>query len=121
QDMRGMKQIEAANTLDREFGNNIQAAWDWLIERGRFGDLVSRMGPGLFHLGLIRAHATTIIAMMKQARESMPEAQRREELIQGAILETAEAWFEVSWSVMSNESKERIIKLGERVEQFELA
>ena len=121
QDMRGMKQIEAANTLDREFGNNIQAAWDWLIERGRFGDLVSRMVPGLFHLGLIRAHATTIIAMMKQARESMPEAQRREELIQGAILETAEAWFEVSWSVMSNESKERIIKLGERVEQFELA
>src|SRR6185503_11102522 len=50
QDMRGMKQIEAANTLDREFGNNIQAAWDWLIERGRFGDLVSRMVPGLFHL-----------------------------------------------------------------------
>ena len=121
QDMRGVKQIEAANTLNKEFGNNIQAAWDWLIERRRFSDLVNRMLPGLFHLGLIRSHATILIAMTKRARKIMPEAQYREDLVQGAILETVETWFEVSWSAMSNESKERLIKLRERVEQFELA
>jgi tetratricopeptide (TPR) repeat protein len=58
---------------------------------------------------------------MKRARKGMPETQHREDLIQRAILETVETWFEVSWSTMSIESKERTIKLRERVEQFELA
>lgn len=120
-DMEGSKQIEAADAVGREFGNNIQAAWDWLVDRHRFADLTNRMAIGLFHFGLIRTHATVLIAMMRQARKAMPEPQGHQELIQQAIFETVETWFEVSWSVMSNESQERMRKLAERIEQFDLA
>ena len=119
--LRGAQQIEATNILDKEFGNNIQAAWDWLIERKRFNELVHRMLPGLFHFRLIRNQAMTLVSMAKRARQAMLESKSREELVQRAILETVETSFELSLDLMVTESRERLIKLWATVEQFELA
>jgi len=120
QDLRGPKQIEAVDALNKEFGNNIQAAWDWLIKRKRFGDLVNRMLPGIFHFSLIRS-SVILVALTKKARKAMPELQDRRVVLQRAILETVETSFEINWSMMDDQPKERFLKLWATVEEFRLA
>jgi len=119
-DLRGAKQIEAANTLNKEFENNIRAAWDWLIERKRFGDLVKSMLPGIFHFSLIRT-PVILVAMAKRARKALPESRSREDFLQRAILETVETSFEINWDMLEDQPKERLLQLWATVEEFELA
>jgi predicted ATPase len=120
QGLRSAKQIEAVNTLNKEFENNIQAAWDWLIERKRFGDLVNRMLPGIFHFSLIRTPAI-LVPMVKRARKAFPESQSGEDLLQRAILETVETSFEINWDMLEDQPKERLLQLLATVEEFGLA
>lgn len=119
-DLRGPNQIEATNALDKEFVNNIQAAWDWLIERKRFDDLVNRMLPGIFHFSLIRTPAV-LIAMIKRARKEMPESHNREDVVQRVVLEVAETSFEINWAMLEDRPQERLSKLWATVEEFRLA
>ncbi|HSJ89249.1 MAG TPA: BTAD domain-containing putative transcriptional regulator, partial [Anaerolineales bacterium] len=119
-DLRGAKQIEAANALNKEFENNIQAAWDWLIERSRFADLAHRMLPGIFHFSLIRT-PVILVAMVKRARKAFPEFRSREDLLQRTILETVETSFEINWDMLEDQPKERLLQLWATVEKFELA
>jgi tetratricopeptide (TPR) repeat protein len=121
QDLRGPKQIEAVNLMNKEFGTNIQAAWDWSIEQKRFGDLVNKILPGIFHFGLIRSQAATVTAMTKRARKAMPPSLDRESLLPWAILGSVECAFELSWGVLEDQPKERLSTLWETVENFGLA
>lgn len=117
QDLRGAKQFEAANNLNKEFGNNIQAAWNWSIERRKFGDVVNKMLPGLFHFCMIRSQVEILVSMAERARKAIPESRSREALLQQATLETVEIYFEVSRILRDDPPQERLANLWAQVQK----
>ena len=118
--LQGVRQVEAIRTLNNEFGNNIPAAWNWLVESKRFGDLVNNMLPGLFHFCLVQSQGEGLIPMLRLVRESMSPSEGREQLLQQAIFKTVESFFGENWAV-GIQPRERLIRLWAKVEEFELA
>jgi tetratricopeptide (TPR) repeat protein len=121
QELRGEKQIEAANILNREFSNNIQAAWNWLIESKRFGDLVNKMLPGLFHFSMIRSQGEMLIPLAAEARKRIPNDESREKLLQRVILETVETYFEVERIILDDKPQEQLANLWAQVQESGLS
>lgn len=121
QELRGKRQIEAANILNREFSNNIQAAWNWLIESKRFGDLVNKMLPGLFHFSMIRSQGEMLIPWVIEARKAIPDDGSREKLLQRAILETVETYFEVERIILDDKPQEQLVNLWAQVQESGLS
>lgn len=118
--LQGAGQIEAIRALNVELGDNIQVAWNWLVDRERFGDLVQKMLPGLFHFALVQTKGEELIPMMRRARESLVDSGRRETLLQQTILESVKAFFGVHWAVGS-QPREQLVSLWAQVKESKLA
>jgi predicted ATPase/DNA-binding SARP family transcriptional activator len=121
QALQTSEQVQALQVLKSEFESNIPQAWDWLVSAGRFDLLIEKLLPGLFHYALIRFNsANEFIGLLKHARKSVPISTDREHLLQRLILETVETSFELSWSVLDDQPKERLEQVWAQVEDFGL-
>lgn len=120
QALRTAGQIQALEALKTELESNIPEAWAWLILDCRIDILIEKMLPGIFHYGLIRRGEEDFISMLKHARKLVPVSDDRQDLLQGAILETVEINFEMSGVIVEDQPKERLEKLWAKVNKYGL-
>jgi predicted ATPase/DNA-binding SARP family transcriptional activator len=119
--LRGPGQLDALDAMDIEIENNLQDAWDWLVERRRFSVLVEQALPALFHFGMIRIQDERLRAMTRRARLALQSSRARPEQVLAAILGTVEAYFEANWMVIGEETRARLIKLWDIVTASSMA
>lgn len=120
--MRTSGQVQALDALGTEFMGNLQAAWGWLAACGRLDVMVTQMLPALFQYWIVRSDMDTMLAMLKQARQPVSAAGDRQSLLQWAILEAVETSFQIGWTVLEDQPKERMqavwkLVVDERLEE----
>ncbi len=89
--MKGPRQREAFQAADIEF-DNIQVAWQWLVERNQVGIIVRRMLLGLFLYAESNSKEFEFIRLVSLVR-NLPAGQHPDAEKQACILLTAQAAF----------------------------
>ena len=120
QALRTSKQLKALEALKIELESNLPQAWAWLVFNGRIGELIEKMLAGIFHYGLVRSGEEDFISMLKSARKALSTKSDQESMIQGAILETVEIYFEIVGAVGYDQPRERMKQLWEMVNRYQL-
>ena len=109
--MEGPEQYDAAADLDHEFDTNIRAAWDWLVEQGRWDVLLDRMVLGLLQFSSLRWNSDALISWMRSARERLDPENDDLERLAFAVIGTLEVAFEEAWSIKDFKPEERLERI----------
>ncbi len=73
--LKGPQQVAATERIEVEL-QNITAAWEWLVEQGRYEALIDQMLPGLFLYTAARSRGQRLVSLVAHAQrqlESGPE------------------------------------------------
>jgi predicted ATPase/DNA-binding SARP family transcriptional activator len=118
--LRTSNQIRALEAIKIELESNIPQAWAWLVFNGRISELIDKMLAGIFHYGVIRSGEVDFISLLTSARKAVTSNLDQESMLQGAILETVEIYFEIVGAVVFDQPRERMKQLWDMVNRYQL-
>jgi predicted ATPase/tetratricopeptide (TPR) repeat protein len=118
------EQVAALDAIATEFGSNILAAWDWLIEREQFSVLVERMCFGLWLFASIRRvskECSNMLGRAKNAIETRGRLETHDDLLGWCILAVAKTLVEFNSAILDHRPAELIAKTWNFVQTQNLA
>jgi tetratricopeptide (TPR) repeat protein len=93
--MQSLEQLAGLSAIKDEFNTNIKAAWDWLVSKRCWNDLIENMLLGLFQYSTIREQMDEMIRWLRVAHLQLASETGAEERTAFAILCTLEVCCEV--------------------------
>ena len=118
--MKSKEQNAGKQALEEELLSNIKAAWDWLILKQRWSEIVDPFALGLLQVGYIRAQMVDLLPWIRDARLQVASIVEKEPL-NFAIISTLEVYTEESEQIKDFHPADRTISTWQFVSQHQLA
>lgn len=119
--MKGPDQAEGMRALEEEIASNVKAAWDWLIAKERWAEIVNPYAIGMLQVGVIRGQMAGMLPLVRAARLKLAESEGKRNPQAFAILSTLEVFFEENEAIKDFQPIERLTRVWLFVQEHDLA
>ena len=106
--MRSAEQRSGIELLKTEFHTNIKAAFEWLVDQGRWDLIIEKMALGLYQFAPLRFRVRELITWLGQARYKLISELQEKDRLAYAIIGTLEIYCEEVSMIFDLDPKKKL-------------